>query len=157
VGTPEPDPAALAAATTAASRHLLRLAAGHRTAPLGQPPLAAELRAHAGGLYTAEASCELLINHATWLHRADFRDQFVHTHPTHDTTTMAHIDWSGAVAALDAGRLPCSGGEARVLRLAASLAHGTPVDLAEALTGLDQANINLFIQAVLHTAGQRQA
>ncbi len=151
-------PLPLPAATTAASRHFLPLAAGH-PAPQLEPPLAAELRAHASGLYTAEAGCELLINHATWLHRADFRDQFVHTGPsiTDNTTPMAHIDWAGALAALDTSRMPCSGGEGRVLRLAASLAHGAPVNLADALTGLDHTNIYLFIQAVLHAAGQRPA
>ena len=37
---------------------------------------------------------------------------------------MAVVDWEAAVAALEAGRLPCSGGEGRILRLAASIAGG---------------------------------
>jgi hypothetical protein len=152
-------PLPLPTATTAASRHFLQLAAGHPGPRLKQPPLAAELRAYANGLYTAEAGCELLINHATWLHRAEFRDQFVHTGPsiTDNTTPMAHIDWSGAVAALDTGPLPCSGGESRILRIAASLADGIPVKLGDALTGLDHANLNLVVQAVRHAAGRRLA
>jgi hypothetical protein len=54
---------------------------------------------------------------------------------------MAAIDWDAAIAALHAGELPCSGGERRVLELSSSLAGGTPVDLRDAVTGLDDGNI----------------
>jgi hypothetical protein len=47
---------------------------------------------------------------------------------------MATIDWPAAITALDGGGLPASGGERRVLRLAASLADGIPVDLRDAFT-----------------------
>jgi len=47
------------------------------------------------------------------------------------------------------------GGEQRILRLAASLADGIPVDLRHALTGLDDRNIQLMTTAILHTSGQR--
>jgi hypothetical protein len=57
-----------------------------------------------------------------------------------DGTPMAPIDWPEAIAALDRGRLPCSGGEDRMLRLAARLAVGIPVDLRAALTGPDSHN-----------------
>ena len=43
-----------------------------------------------------------------------------------------------------------------MLRLAASLADGIPVDLRDALTGIDDHNINLVITAVLHASGKRQ-
>lgn len=148
-------------ATTAASQYLLQLAAGHPTPTphTRKPPLTAELRAHANGLHAAEAGCELLINHATWLHRTDFRDKFVHTglNIADGTTPMAHIDWAAAIDALDTGHLPCSSGEARILRLAASLAHDVPVNLGDAVTGLDHTNIDLVVQAVLHAAGRRPA
>jgi hypothetical protein len=119
--------------------------------------LHAALRACAGGLYPAEAGVELLISHASWLHRSDFRDRFVHlgTSITDGLTTMANIDWPAAITALDAGELPCSGGERRLLRLAASLADGIPVDLRDTLTGLDTRNIALTVTAVLHASGQR--
>ena len=51
--------------------------------------------------------------------------------------------------------LPCSGGEGRVLRIAASIAEGVPVDLREAATGLDVNNAALAAAAVLHAAGHR--
>ena len=68
---------------------------------------------------------------------------------------MAVVDWEAAVAALEAGRLPCSGGEGRMLRLAASMAGGVAVDLRSALPGLDERNITLVAGAVLHAAGHR--
>jgi hypothetical protein len=68
---------------------------------------------------------------------------------------MAWIDWLAAVAALEAGRLPCSPSEGQVLRVAASLAEGVPVDVREAVSGLDTTNIVLVAQAILHAAGHR--
>ena len=40
--------------------------------------LPAALRACARGLYPLEAGVGLLISHACWLHREDFRDEFIH-------------------------------------------------------------------------------
>ena len=119
--------------------------------------LPAALRACARGLYPLEAGVDLLISHASWLDREDFRDQFIHTATsiTDGVTTMAEIDWQAAVSALDARELPCSGGEDRMLRLAASLAGGTPVSLRDTLTGIDHRNIELVIIAILHAWGQR--
>ena len=68
---------------------------------------------------------------------------------------MAVVDWETAVAALEAGVLPCSGGEGRVLRIAASIGEGVPVDLREAVTGLDENNAVLAAAAVLRAAGDR--
>ena len=72
-----------------------------------------------------------------------------------DSTGLAAIDWPAAIAALD-DDLPCSGGENRMLRLAASLAGGIPVNLRDALTGLDDRNIQLVINAALHASGHRR-
>jgi hypothetical protein len=123
------------------------------------PPLPAALRACAAGLYPLEAGVDLLISHGSWLHREDFQDQFIHTgiSITDGATAMAQIDWQAAVNALDARELPCSGGEERMLRLAASLAVGIPVSLRDTLTGIDHRNIKLVITAVLHAWGQRPA
>jgi hypothetical protein len=106
--------------------------------------LTAALRAHARGLHTREAAIELLIGHASWLRRTDFVDPFVHTaFGFIDGTPMASIDWATAITALNDTHLPCSGSEGRILRLAASLAHAIPVDLQDALTGLDDHNTAL--------------
>jgi hypothetical protein len=70
---------------------------------------------------------------------------------------LARVDWRAAVTALDAGRLPCSGSEGQLLRIAASTAEGIPVDLGEAVTSLDEANLALVARAVLHAGGHRGA
>jgi hypothetical protein len=72
-----------------------------------------------------------------------------------DGAAMAAVDWEAAVAAVEAGRLPCSGGEGRILRLAASIAGGVAVDLGSALPGLDERNITLVAGAVLRAAGHQ--
>jgi hypothetical protein len=68
---------------------------------------------------------------------------------------MAAIDWDAAVTALNAGELPCSGGERRVLLLSASLDAGLPADLRDAATGLDDRNIQHLITAIRHASGKR--
>jgi hypothetical protein len=112
--------------------------------------LPAEIRAAAEGLYTLEAAAGLIIAHGTWLGRDDFA-RFIH----HGTGTAA-IDWEAAIGALDIGELPSSAGEKRMLRLAAGLADQAPVNLGDAITGIDQCNLSIPIRAVLHAAGRRQ-
>ena len=111
--------------------------------------LPAALRAGAEGLYTLEAAAGLIIAHGTWLSRDDFI-RFIY----HGAGTAA-IDWETAIGALDAGELPSSGGEKRMLRLAASLADRAPVSLGEAVTGIDDRNVDLLIKAIGHAAGRR--
>jgi len=121
------------------------------------PGLAGAVRAGAAGLYSLEAACELVIG-SGWLHRDDF-DSFVSTVTsiTDGGTELAHIDWQAVISSRDAGLLPCGSGENRILRLAASIAAGIPVDLNDALCGLDQASISLIVRAVRHANGQRPA
>ncbi len=123
------------------------------TPAAAQPPLAGPLRDWARGIYPDEAGVELLIDHATFLQRADFTGRFVTT-TSSDGTDLAAIDWPAAITALEAG-LACSGGEQRMLRLAASLAGGIPVNLRDALTGIDDRGIQLMIKAVQHASGRR--
>lgn len=68
---------------------------------------------------------------------------------------MAAIDWDGAIDALQAGELPCSGGERRILMLPASLASGILVDLGDAASGLADDNIALLLTAIRHASGKR--
>ena len=109
------------------------------------------LRACASGILTAEAGVGLLIDCGGWLHRDDFTSQFITT--TDGVTMMAAIDWQAAVTALDHGQLPCSSGERHALKLAASIAAGTPVSLSDALTGIDHRNASLLAEAILHANG----
>jgi hypothetical protein len=122
-----------------------------------QPGLADAVRAGAAGLYSLEAACELVIS-TGWLRRDDFT-RFIRTGTslTDGVTELACIDWQAAITSRDTGLLPCSSGENRILRLAASIADGIPVDLNDALTGLDQTRIALVVRAVRHANGQRPA
>ena len=118
--------------------------------------LAAALRAWAKGLFTAEAAVELLIGHRSWLYRQDFLEIAVEfSQEITGGAALAAVDFEAAARALEAGVLPCCGGEGRVLRIAASIAGGVPVDLGEAVTGLDENNAVLAAAAVLHAAGHR--
>jgi hypothetical protein len=120
--------------------------------------LAAALRPGAAGLYCAEAGAELLIGQESWLCRSDFTGSFISVTPgLAGQAAVAVVGWAAAVAALDGGALPCSGGERRMLHLAASIGGGMPADLGETLTGLDRANIAAAARAVLHAGGHRGA
>ena len=112
--------------------------------------LAAALRACAAGLYPLEAGTGLLIAHGTFLQRDDFTSRFV----LHGTAGMAAVDWDAVISALDSGRLPASGGEQRIVRIAASLAAGHPVSLRDAVPGLDQHGLHLAVTAIRRAAGQ---
>ena len=118
--------------------------------------LAAALRVWAKGLFSTEAAVELLIRHGSWLYREDFLEIAVEFgQGIAGGAVMAAVDFEAAARALEAGALPCSGGEGRVLRIAASIAGGVPVDLREAVTGLDEGNAVLAAAAVLRAAGHR--
>ena len=118
--------------------------------------IAAALRARAAGLYPDEAGTELLISHGGFLDRRDFA-VFVHTGTSisDGITEMAEISWDAVISALHAGQLPLSGGERRILELAASIAAGIPVCLRDTIPALDNRNLKLLITAIHHAAGQR--
>jgi hypothetical protein len=118
--------------------------------------LAIALRTQAQGIYCHEAAAELLIAHQSWLQRPDFTEPFVNVrNGVVDGRAMAIIEWAEVITALHARQLPCSGGEHRILRIAASLASGIPVDLRDVLSGLDNTNLDLVARTVMHAGGQR--
>lgn len=90
-----------------------------------------------------------------WLRRSDFVDAYIDpvTAPG-SSTPIAFVAWPGAITALGTATLASSGGEARMLPIAASLAAGIPVDLRDALTGLETDNIGLVSQAIHHACGR---
>src|SRR5258707_3991780 len=119
-----------------------------------QHRLAESLRACARGIYPDEAAIELLICHDTFLRRGDFTRHITTGDHRGNGAARAAIDWAAATTALDAGALPCSGGERRILRLAASLAAGLPADLPHIFTCLDDRNLTLAINAFIHASIQ---
>ncbi|MGH3224516.1 MAG: hypothetical protein ACRDPY_38520 [Streptosporangiaceae bacterium] len=113
------------------------------------------LRAGARGVHPLEAGTALLADCGSWLHRSDFTGRFITTgiSISDGVTLLASADWQAAVTALHAGEMPASGGERRMLLLAASLAGGTPVSLNDTLAGIDDRNAILVVSAVAHAAG----
>ena len=116
--------------------------------------LISPLRAAAAGIRPHEAGTGLIISHGTFLHRDDFTCHVETAACISDGTPMAWIDWDAVIIALDGDRLPASGGEQRIVRIAASLAAGHPVSLRDVIPGLDQRNLDLVTIAIRHAAGQ---
>ena len=151
------DPASLPEQT---SQELARLTdlAMQAAEPAGALPgrwqLTAALRAGSKGMYCDQAAAELLIRHGSWLRRDDFTARYILIGTSQAGDITAAIDWEEAITALHAGDLPCSSSEAAILGLAASLATATPVALGHAITGLDQANLYLVINAIRNAGGQ---
>jgi hypothetical protein len=114
------------------------------------------LRAGACGIHPFEAGTSLLIECGSWLHRNDFTSRFItaDTSTSDGVTLLASIDWEAALAALHAGELPASGGERRMLLLAASIAGGIPVSLYDTQPGIDRRNASLVVRAIAHATGQ---
>jgi hypothetical protein len=126
---------------------------------LSADELAEALSRGASGMDTAEAAIRLLVAHGVWpvrLAAADFVELSDEDEP--EEPWYAWVGWRYAVAALDAGTLTGgSGSDNRVLRIAASLSElGVPVDLVDAVTGLDRHNLALVLGALSHANGSHQ-
>jgi len=117
----------------------------------GNPATA--LRRGAAGYYPGEAGTELLISHGGLLGRPGISTCIRHCTSTAGSTPAAHIDWETLQQTWH--QLPLSGGERRVLHIAASLCAGTSINLSDALTSLDDRNLHLITTAIQHAAGRR--
>ena len=108
--------------------------------------LAEQLCENALGVNADYAAADLIANHAAWLHRRDFAPFIQRGH--NDAEPTAAIGWRAAHTALQHGRLPCSGAEADVLRIAASLGAGVRISLRHVLGNLDHTNIAHVVRAI---------
>lgn len=109
------------------------------------------LRGHAAGLHRQVAAIELLADHGVWIGR--LAEHSLIAVERRRGYALASIDWDHALLALQEGMLPCSGSEASILKIAASLATGEPVSLGPELTSLDIANSWRVTTAVWAAAG----
>jgi hypothetical protein len=109
------------------------------------------LRRWADGYSADRAAVELLITHNEWLRRPDFRR---YIEPTFDAygQQLTVIEWDRVRKAVDRGDLVASSSASQVLRIVLSLAVGVPVDLEEALTGLDATNAAAVATALVTAA-----
>jgi len=120
--------------------------------PAGQ--LACLLYDAAGGLCADVAAVMLIDRHGHFLHEPAFRRLIAAGSSITTGQPLAVIRWNAAIHALDTGRLPCSGSEQAILRIAASLAGpGIAVRLRENLGNLDHRNITLVTDAITAANG----
>ncbi len=116
--------------------------------------LACLLEDTAAGLSADAAATGLIIRHDHFLHQPGFRRIIAAGSSICSGEPVAVIRWKAAVHALDAGRLPCTGSEEAVLRIAASLGDpAIPVHLRQVLGSLDRRNITLVTAAITAANG----
>jgi hypothetical protein len=109
----------------------------------------AGLRAWARGVYATEAAVELLVR---------FQDgRFAHPgHPWIMPDPGEGWYWLEPDH-LTGPTVAClSGGERRLLAIVASLTGGAPVDLGDALAGLDRDTVTLVLASVAHASGSHE-
>lgn len=104
-----------------------------------------QLRRWAAGSYPVEAATELLLRardgrfaqaENPWIHTDDRGYAWINFADINPETTGVY-----------------SGGERRVLAIAAALGSRTPLDLAENITGLDRTHAQLVLAALAHAMG----
>lgn len=112
------------------------------------------LRRWAAGYSADRAAVELLITHDEWLRRPDFH-RYMEPVFDADGQPLTVIEWDRVRKAIKRGDLIASSSALSVLRIALSLTVGLPVDLGEALTGLDATNTTAVTVAMV-TAAQAE-
>lgn len=123
-------------------------------AALPADQLACLLYDAAGGLCADVAAVMLIDRHDRFLHDPAFRRIIAAGSSITTGQPLAVIRWKAAIHALQSGRLPCSGSEQAILKIAASLADpGITVSLRQCLGSLDHRNITLVTDAITAANG----
>ena len=110
--------------------------------------LVESLYEHVIGVNADTAAVDLIAHHGVWLRRPDFAPFLKHGRCPSTGEATATIRWRAAHTALQRRQLPCSGSEADVLRICASLGAGVAVNLRHVLGNLDHHNIAHVIRAI---------
>ncbi|MCZ2817529.1 hypothetical protein [Modestobacter sp. VKM Ac-2984] len=115
------------------------------------------LRAAVGD-YAAEAAVLLLADSGHWLPRLQGAGLITIALDADaaDGGPWAAVQWADLDGALRRGAIAGSGGQLRLLRAAASLAEGQPLDLADLTAGLDREELVLLLAALSHAAGSHE-
>ncbi len=124
-----------------------------RAADLDLADLETALLRAAVGDYSAEAAVLLLANAGHWLPQLQVAGLVLLLDDVDGEGLWAQIAWPEVDAALRAGAIGGSGSQLRLLRAAAALADGQPVDLSDLAAGLDRAALGLLLAAVAHAGG----
>lgn len=96
------------------------------------------------GDYADEAAVLLLINFGHWLSQLQSADLITVVPEPSGDGLWAQIAWPNLEPALATGLIAGSGGEVRMLRAAASIADGHPVDLGDLAGALDRRPLTLL-------------
>lgn len=108
------------------------------------------LRRWAKGLYPLEAGVELLIQ--------AFDGRFANpSQPWVQQGDDPGWWWIDAEQMTEDNYGALSGGETRLLRIAASLLGGPPVDLGRNLAGLDREHVQLVLTGIEHASGSHES
>jgi hypothetical protein len=111
--------------------------------------LACLLADSADGIPADLAAVELIAGHDHFLHQPAFRRLIAAARSPFTGEPVLAIRWKAAIYALDTGRLPCTGSEQAILRIAASIGDGNiPVHLRPSPGSLDHRNIALVTTAI---------
>ena len=129
-----------------------------RAADLDLVDVESALLRAAVGDYSAEAAVLLLVNSGHWLPQLQaagliaiaLDDDALGGGP------WAAVQWGDLDSAVRAGTLSGSGVQLRLLRAAASIAEGHPVDLGDLAGGLDRWSLVLVLAALAHAAGSHE-
>jgi hypothetical protein len=115
------------------------------------------LRAAVGD-YALEAAVLLLVNSTHWVPRLQAAGLITIAldGDALDGGPWAAVQWAELDPALRTGVISGTGGQLRLLRAAAGLAEGQPVDLADLTAGLDRAELSLLLAALAHAAGSHE-
>ena len=129
-----------------------------RAADLDLVDVESALLRAAVGDYSAEAAVLLLVDSGHWLPQLQAAGLI--TIALDDDTfgggPWAAVQWGDLDGALRAGTAFGTGAQLRVLRAAASIAEGHPVDLGDLAGGLDRRSLTLVLAALAHAAGSHE-
>ncbi|RBY96560.1 hypothetical protein DQ237_07975 [Blastococcus sp. TF02-8] len=105
------------------------------------------------GDYSDEAAILLLITSGHWLPQLQHAGLITLDGNVDGEGLWAHIAWPDLDAAVRIGTVTGRSSDQQVLRAAASIADGHPVDLGDLATGLDRHALTLVLAAIAHAAG----
>jgi len=115
------------------------------------------LRAAVGD-YAVEAAVLMLVESGHWLPQLQAAGLIAIAldGDAADGGPWAAVQWADVDRALRNGVIAGSGGQLRLLRAAAGLADGQPVDLADLTAGVDRRELTLLLAALAHAAGSHE-
>ena len=129
-----------------------------RAADLDLVDVESALLRAAVGDYSAEAAVLLLVNSGHWLPLLQTAGLIAIAldGDAFGGGPWAAVQWADLDGALRAGAVAGSGPQLRLLRAAASIAEGQPVDLGDLAAGLDRRSLTLVLAALAHAAGSHE-